>query len=94
MSKKPSISLSYYALFIIIGVVLCIPFNYLFLQRIIIPDECYYHNRETSWLFELFYSQTAADGYHPFPTLFNFLFTVAVGAVLGIVVTPKFIKPH
>ena len=58
-------------------------FNYGILIHIIIPDPCYYHSHDTSAAFDLFYVMTAEDGYHPPPSLFNLLFTIISGAVIG-----------
>jgi hypothetical protein len=47
----------------------------------LIPDPCYYHFHNTTWLFDLFY-ESKSDG-HPFPTIFNFIFTIVAGAIAG-----------
>ena len=86
------ISKSYYAIFVFIGVVLTIPLNYLVVQNIIIPDPCDYHNADTSKLFQLFYEQTSANGDHPEPTLFNFVLTLIIGGLLGILMAKKIYK--
>ena len=58
--------------------------NYFLLENIIIPDPCYYHSRSTTRLFDLFYSMTASNGDHPFPTTFNFIFTLTIGGLAGL----------
>ncbi|MFM2225239.1 MAG: hypothetical protein RJA07_1441 [Bacteroidota bacterium] len=60
-------------------------FNVFVVYNIIIPDPCYYHNHDfkTSRLFNLFYEITGAEGYHPTPTMFNIIFALVVGALLG-----------
>lgn len=68
---------------ILIGSTVMFAFNYLFLEHILIPDPCYYHNRETTMIFDLFYDLPSREGYHPSPTSFNFLITLIVGAFLG-----------
>ncbi|MDR2885417.1 MAG: hypothetical protein LBU95_01365 [Rikenellaceae bacterium] len=58
--------------------------NYGWLENIIIPDRCIYHNgAEPGWLFRIFYCFPYFDGGHPFPSWFNFVFTFAVGGALG-----------
>jgi hypothetical protein len=66
------------------GAITALIFNFGFLERILIPDPCYYHTNETTALFDMFYGLSASEGYHPFPTLFNFLFTLSIGIALGI----------
>ncbi|MES2848819.1 MAG: hypothetical protein V4685_07160 [Bacteroidota bacterium] len=57
--------------------------NYALLYPLIIPDPCYYHSRETTFVFDMFYSMDSADGDHPFPTTFNLFFTLFIGGVSG-----------
>ena len=68
---------------ILIGSTIAFIANYLLLENIIIPDPCYYHSRDTTKLFDLFYSMTAASGDHPFPTIFNFISTLTIGGLVG-----------
>ena len=91
---ETKISTSYYAIFVIIGVVLTITLNYFIVQNIIIPDPCKYHNADTSKLFQLFYEQTSANGDHPEPTIFNFIFTSIIGGLLGIFAAKKIHKKN
>lgn len=66
------------------GFITALILNFGFLQRILIPDPCYYHTNETTPIFDLFYNLPASEGYHPFPTAFNFFLTAAVGIALGL----------
>jgi len=75
------LKISGFTLMMIVGVFL---FNYLFLERLIIPDPCYYHSHETTMLFDLFYELTASEGYHPTPTIFNLILTLIIGTVAGV----------
>ena len=68
---------------IVIGLTITFIANYFFLENIIIPDPCYYHSRDTTKLFDLFYSMTAVNGDHPFPTIFNLIFTLTIGGLAG-----------
>lgn len=66
------------------GAVLAFVFNFLILDKILIPDPCYYHTHDTNKVFDIFYELTSGDGYHPFPTKFNFIFTASIGAIFGL----------
>jgi hypothetical protein len=68
----------------ITGAVIAFILNFFVLQNIIIPDPCYYHKHDTTRLFDLFYDLPAFEGNHPFPTEFNFILTLVVGAITGI----------
>ncbi len=67
----------------LVGAALMFAFNYSFLEHVLIPDPCYYHNRDTTLLFNLFYVLPSSEGGHPFPTIFNLVITILTGAVLG-----------
>jgi len=69
------------------GTVLAFIFNFLVLDKILIPDPCYYHSHDTNFVFDLFYEITSNDGFHPFPTKFNFIFTAIVGASIGLTIS-------
>jgi hypothetical protein len=66
------------------GAVLAFLFNFLILDKILIPDPCYYHSHDTNKVFDIFYELTSGEGYHPFPTKFNFIFTASFGAIFGL----------
>ena len=66
------------------GAITALILNFVFIERLLIPDPCYYHTNDTNSVFDLFYTISAAEGYHPSPTLFNFLLTVGIGIVLGL----------
>lgn len=70
-----------------VGIVLAFFFNYFILDKILIPDPCYYHSHDTNKLFDIFYNLPASEGYHPFPTKFNFVFTTIIGAILGLTIS-------
>ncbi|HRE75560.1 MAG TPA: hypothetical protein PK637_10535 [Flavobacteriales bacterium] len=65
------------------GIIFAFVFNYGIIEKILIPNPCYYHTHETNKVFDLFYGLHASEGFHPFPTLLNFTITGALGAVLG-----------
>lgn len=79
-------------IFLLIGAFLSLPLNYFFLEIFLIPDPCYYHTHETTSLFDLFYSLTSDNGYHPFPTMLNFVVTICVGMISGELVFRKTIN--
>ena len=70
---------------ILAGTLITALFNYLFVERLLIPDPCYYHSNPTNWFFDIFYVLKAEEGYHPFPTMYNFIITVMLGAALGLI---------
>ena len=84
MKKGTLRTLIFVMICLIIGAML---FNYSFLEDIVIPDPCYYHNNNyiTSALFDLFYCFPSSEGGHPFPTLFNLIFTIIIGAAAGMI---------
>jgi hypothetical protein len=65
------------------GAITALIFNLGFLQKMIIPDPCYYHTNETNPIFNVFYNLPASEGYHPFPTAFNILLTILIGIGMG-----------
>jgi hypothetical protein len=71
------------AVFVIAGSVLAFLFNFLLLDRMLMPDPCYYHSHEAGTVVRLFYEFTSDSGGHPFPTIFNFIFTIAEGGAAG-----------
>ncbi len=71
--------------FTILGIFLLFVFNFLILERVIIPDPCYYHSHDTNKVFDLFYELTAQEGYHPTPTRLNVVLTLTTGAIIGLV---------
>lgn len=79
--------------FVSIGIIAAIILNYFFLEKLIIWDPCYYHNHDfkTSEIFNLFYKITPGEGYHPIPTRFNFILTITIGAIFGLII-PKIFK--
>lgn len=78
--------------FTIIGIIVIFLFNYLLLERIIIPDPCYYHSHETTKVFDLFYEFTSSEGYHPTPTKLNLILTLITGAMAGLLFGLKLTK--
>lgn len=74
----------------IAGAIAMFMFNFFFLEHLIIPDPCYYHSHDAIFLFDWFYN--LSDGGHPFPTLFNLIFTLIIGALLGWTFSKSVIK--
>lgn len=72
--------------------VLAYVLNFFVLEGILIPDPCYYHERETSKIFDLFYDLPSFAGGHPFPTKFNVVFTLTIGAILGLTISKIILK--
>ena len=66
------------------GTIFAFVFNFFILDKILIPDPCYYHSHDTNKVFDIFYDLNSGEGYHPFPTKFYFIFTATIGAVIGL----------
>lgn len=66
--------------------------NFFWFEGILIPDPCYYHEHDTNFIFDLFYEITASNGDHPFPTIFNLIFTLTIGALIGIAISTYLTK--
>jgi hypothetical protein len=77
---------------VLAGMIAAFCLNYLFIEDILIPDPCYYHERATNVLFDVFYRTDSVDGGHPFPTLLNFVCTVFIGGLVGWFVLQSFRK--
>ncbi|MCR6641236.1 MAG: hypothetical protein NVV82_20115 [Sporocytophaga sp.] len=74
------------------GMTIAIIANFFILDKILIPDPCYYHNHKTNIIFDMFYDLPAHEGFHPYPTIFNFIFTIALGGMCGYVFSSKKIR--
>lgn len=70
--------------FTALGTITFFVLNYFVLERIIIPDPCYYHSHDTTKFFDLFYELTANEGYHPTPTNLNKILTLTTGVITGL----------
>lgn len=69
---------------LIIGTAIgALAFNLFFLDRLFVPDPCYYHTHRGGWLFHLFYDLPANEGYHPVPSILNIIFTAILGGLAG-----------
>ena len=64
---------------------MAVPFNLYFVERLIIPDLCAYHNgeAETTAVFRLFYDIWSGAGYHPEASTVNYIVTMTMGAGAG-----------
>jgi hypothetical protein len=63
------------------------------IEDLIIPDICAFHyGKQTSMLFDLFYGFPAAEGGHPFPTVFHFFLQFLLGELLGFCIKNNFKK--
>lgn len=58
-------------------------------EGVAVGDPCDYHNGvvETTWLFDLYFPMTSANGYHPEPGLLFHLTTLALGIGAGVLVS-------
>lgn len=59
--------------------------NFLLIGKIIIGDPCDYDTKgkDTSKLFDLFFTVSSNTGYHPEPSFFNFYFTTGVSVMIA-----------
>lgn len=59
--------------------------NHEIIEQIIIGDSCKYDTDgvQTGWIFNLFYTISSDTGYHPEPSMFNFIFTTIFSLFLG-----------
>jgi hypothetical protein len=71
--------------FCILGLVVTFVLNFFILERLIIPDPCYYHSHDANNFFDLFYEFTAVEGFHPTPTILNLVLTLTTGSIVGLV---------
>lgn len=74
-----------------LGLLVSFVFHFL-AENITIPDPCAYHSRQTTKSFDLFYKMTSDEGYHPSPTRFNYVLTIALGLVLGVFINKQVAK--
>lgn len=65
------------------GAVVLFFLNYGLFEGILIPDPCYYHTQDSTWMFQLFYTLDSCDGGHPFPTILNLVLTLCIGFFIG-----------
>lgn len=70
----------------VLGMILFYILNYFILERLLIPDPCYYHAHDTTTIFNLFYQLTGEEGFHPSPTSLNYVITLTAGALVGRVI--------
>ncbi len=84
MNKIKFIRLSLTTVLMCLGVMATFTLNYLYLDPLLIPDPCLYHNADKRGvLIKIFYCFPGWEGYHPFPSNFNFILTAALGAYAG-----------
>jgi hypothetical protein len=78
----------------LISAFLAFAFNFGFISKQIIGDECKYDvdNVQPSKLFEVFYTISSETGYHPEPSNFNFAFTILIGLSFGFLVSFVFFR--
>lgn len=65
------------------------------IEDLIIPDICAFHyGKQASMFFDLFYGFPAAEGGHPFPTVFHFFFTIFIGGTFGFFVSKIILRKN
>jgi hypothetical protein len=63
-----------------------------FIEGIVIPDECYYESHDSNWLIELLYDFPSWNGYHPYPSTFQFVLIFLTGIGISYVFCKKVLK--
>ena len=60
--------------------------NHSIIEKVIFGDSCEHNTGtiKTDGIFNLFYTVSSNTGYHPEPSLFNFMFTTSVGLIMGV----------
>ena len=75
-------------LFILLYVIIFFFLNFI-AESIFIPDTCYYHMNDGNYFFNLFYDTPSWNGGHPYPSNFNFLFTIFLGIFFGVILSKR-----
>lgn len=73
-------------------VMACLAINWFIVYPILIPDPCYYHAHKMNAVMKLLYSISTFDNFHPFPSVFNFGFTIVVGLYIGWKLNSKILR--
>jgi len=58
---------------ILIGGITFFLLNILLIERLIIPDYCYYHSHDTNLFIDTFYSFPSSEGGHPIASSINII---------------------
>jgi hypothetical protein len=70
-------------LFTVVFAICSLVLNFTIIDKMVMPDPCYYHTHEMNIVLGLFYCSSSASGGHPEINLFNVLFTLFVGGFIG-----------
>jgi hypothetical protein len=62
------------------------------LGGILIPDECYYHSNDPNWFINLMYDFPGWNGFHPYPSNFQFGLILLLGIYLAYLFSKKALK--
>ena len=69
---------------IFVGSIIIFLISFTVIYDLLIPDVCYYHEHEMNTLMSFFYSAGGGDNGHPEPNLFNFIFSLFIGGLIGL----------
>jgi hypothetical protein len=89
---KPSIKSLIYLIFVALGIFSCFVLNYNVVHPCILDNESNLDHWPDNAFLTMFYEVSSYTGYHPDPTLFNFLLTGMIGALLGFFIAYKILK--
>jgi len=78
-----------YSLFFLICGIVAILLNVFLIERLIIPDICYYHSHQTTFYFDIFFSFPPSEGGHPVTSNFSIVLSFLIGGILGFYFTRK-----
>jgi hypothetical protein len=68
--------------FSIPGIIISLILAY-FIQLLLIPDECYFHQNDANWFIKIMYDFKSSNGGHPFPSNFQFVLILGFGIYLS-----------
>jgi hypothetical protein len=65
---------------------------FFFLEFLIIPDACYYEMHDTNWFIDLLFVFPGWNGFHPYPSNFQFSLIFGFGIYLAFIFSKKVLK--
>ena len=65
---------------------------FFFLEFLIIPDACYYEMHETNWFIDLLFVFPDWNGFHPYPSNFQFSLIIGYGIYVASLFSKKVLK--
>ena len=72
-----------------VSIIISFLFNFIIIENIIIPDKQYYQTNDSNTIFDIFYTLTAENNFHPFPSQINLFTTLFLGIYIGYIIIKK-----